>query len=240
MDLPFKIAPNAEVISAIGVALAMVRDTIERSVVNPTESDILSIRKEAEESVTKMGAAPDTVEVQIEVDPQKNVLRAIATGSTEMRKQDLGGKELGDEELDKAVQQSVRGTITSIQKVVEVSNLVVYKVTTTSKRLLGLISQQREQIRVIDRNGVIRLQIAKGDALATTKSNIGSVLRRFVEQYTMYGDAGREVPGVYIVFRGRILDLSGLIEPDQIVALASMELEKISPDEPISILVRQP
>lgn len=240
MQLPFQIAPNADVISAIGVALAMVRDTIERSVVNPTENDILTIRREAEESITRMGAAPETVEVQIEVDPQKNILRAVATGSTEMRSRDLAGAKLDDNELETIIRQAVRGEITRIQKLADISNLAVFKVVTRKSRLFGIMKQEHEQIRIIDRDGVIRLQITHGDGITCKRIEVNNALRQFMERYTIYGDAGREIPGVFVVFRGRILDLSGLIEPEQIIALASLELQKIPDDEQIVILLRKP
>ena len=47
MQHKYRIAKNAPVISTIGVALAMVRDMVERSVTNPTEEDIISVRREA-------------------------------------------------------------------------------------------------------------------------------------------------------------------------------------------------
>jgi N-methylhydantoinase A len=47
MDLPARLARRAEVISTIGVALAMVRDTIERNIVDPTPGQILQVRREA-------------------------------------------------------------------------------------------------------------------------------------------------------------------------------------------------
>ena len=240
MQLPFAIAPNAEVISAIGVALAMVRDTIERSVVNPGETDILSIRKEAEDAVTRMGAAPETIEVQIEVDPRKNILRAVATGSTEMRSRDLAEEKLSDQEIESILTKSIRGNIKSLKQVADVSNLLVYRVVTEKRKLLGLIKSEQEQARVVDRSGVIRLQIADGDAVAATKNESSSILRTIIDRFTIYGDAGRETPGIYIVFRGRILDLSGLIEPEQIVALSMMELGKIPEDEAVAILIRKP
>lgn len=47
MDVPYSIPENAEVISSIGVALAMVRDVVERIVPNPTQKDIAELKKEA-------------------------------------------------------------------------------------------------------------------------------------------------------------------------------------------------
>ncbi len=240
MELPFNIAPNADVISAIGVALAMVRDTIERSVVNPTEQDILDIRKRAEESVTRMGAAPESVEVQIEVDPQKNILRAIATGSTEMRSRELGTRRLSNDELEAILRQSVRVDIADMEHVGDAGSLAVYRIETVDKKLFGLIKQRHNQVRVIDRDGVIRLQLTRGAAMTCTHKDLNAFLKRHIERHTIYGDAGREVPGVFIIFRGRVLDLSGLIEPEQIMALASMELQKIPDDEPIVIILRKP
>jgi hypothetical protein len=57
-ELPFEMIDNADVISAIGVALALVRDTIERTVIDPTEDDIRQIREEAFQSVLRWGRPP--------------------------------------------------------------------------------------------------------------------------------------------------------------------------------------
>ena len=85
-----KIAKNAPYISTIGVALAMVREQMERTIANPTEEDIKKIRRDIIEKIVKSGANEKTVDVTIEVDAQKNILRAIATGATELRPKDLG------------------------------------------------------------------------------------------------------------------------------------------------------
>ena len=61
-----------------GVALAMVRDVVERVVPNPTPEDIRSIKREATDKAVESGASPDTVEVHIEIDPQTSKLTAIA------------------------------------------------------------------------------------------------------------------------------------------------------------------
>ena len=98
MGHKFRIAQNAPVISTIGVALAMVRDMVERSVANPTDADIISVRREAEQKAIQNGAAPGTVEVSVEVDTQKNIIRAIAVGATEMRSKDRMKKEMSEDE----------------------------------------------------------------------------------------------------------------------------------------------
>jgi N-methylhydantoinase A len=61
-----------------------VRDVVERTIVNPTPEDIVRIRREAADRVIAAGAAPDRVEVSIEIDTQHNRVRATASGATAM------------------------------------------------------------------------------------------------------------------------------------------------------------
>ena len=65
MGLRYSIPENAEVISSIGVALAMVRDVVERVVPNPTPEDIRSIKAEAIDKAVESGATPDSVDVHL-------------------------------------------------------------------------------------------------------------------------------------------------------------------------------
>ena len=55
MSLDFKISQDAEVISSIGVALAMVRETVERVIPNPTPEDLQRIKREAFDAVGAAG-----------------------------------------------------------------------------------------------------------------------------------------------------------------------------------------
>ena len=61
----YVIADKAEVISAIGAAMAMLRDTVARTVIDPTPEDIAAIRRQAVDSLISMGAAPDSIEVPV-------------------------------------------------------------------------------------------------------------------------------------------------------------------------------
>lgn len=239
MKLPYEITKNAAVISAIGAALALVRDTIEKTVMNPTDADVLKIRKEAEDAVVRMGATPQSVEVQIEIDPQKNILRASATGTTELRTRELGKEALSEPEILLRVQQSVRGEVDSTTAVAPVGGLVVYRVNTTTRQLGGLITRRFQQYRVIDREGIIRLQLRNGDCLSGTKRQVTNGLKDFFEKHTTYGDAGRELPDLFVIYRGKVLDMSGLINMDQILSLLQIELNSVSDDEPVAALIKK-
>lgn len=85
MGVKYSIPENAEVISSIGVALAMVRDVVERIIPSPSKEDIRSLKNEAMNKAIESGATPESIEVHVEIDPQTSKVTAIATGSTEVK-----------------------------------------------------------------------------------------------------------------------------------------------------------
>ena len=88
--------------------MAMLRDTVARTVIDPTPEDIAAIRRQAVDSLISMGAAPDSIEVQMEIDQQKNIVQATATGSLQMEQQDLGMGRASQEELSQIAADSLR------------------------------------------------------------------------------------------------------------------------------------
>lgn len=235
MGLSYRISDNNAVISAIGAALAMVRDTIERTVINPGAEEILKIRREAEEAVIRMGASPGTVEVQVEVDPQKNILRATATGATELKTKEMTAK-VDWEQVLKMLRQSFRSE--SVHHAGDTGMLRIFCSDTLDKKLWGLIKRSRRAYRVVDHEGVIRLQVRHGDLLEAERHSFRPQLNRFLETHTEYGDAGRAIPELFVLYRGRIADLSGLQTADQVVSLAETELQDVASDEKVYCLAK--
>ena len=78
MGVKYSIPENAEVISSIGVALAMVRDVVERIIPSPSKEDIRSLKNEAMNKAIESGATPESIEVHVEIDPQTSKVTAIA------------------------------------------------------------------------------------------------------------------------------------------------------------------
>lgn len=230
MKLDHRIARNAEVISPIGVAMAMVRDTVERNIVDPSPADILHVRRAAAEAAIAAGAVADSIEVQVEVDKRRNLVRATAMGTTELRKRDDDGQKQFDlEQCRAAAARSMRVTPETTRLVAETAGHLVFSGEQQSKSFFGLLSARRQMLRVVDRSGVVRLQRGTARVSATTLAQINDELTRAIEALTDYGDAGRAIPDIFILYGARIANFSGLADLDQVIALAEVELRALDP-----------
>lgn len=231
----FKLAKNASVISPIGVALALVRDMVERTVSNPTEKDILSIRQEAIEKAVAAGANRDSVDVKVEIDAKTNRIRAIAAGATELRAKDLGGQKKTEEELRQIVADNMKVEPSCIHT--EAKNDFFYAMScqVTKKKLL-LFKKKECAIRLIDTDGVIRLQRKNGRIHQGKTRNWKAHVNHLLEQFTVYSDGGEEVPNLWIVTGSRMIDLSGMQSREQIFSLGQTELAVTDPDSDLIML----
>lgn len=81
LGVPFQAVPNADVISSIGAALAVIRVERERSVTrqDPTISDLLE--REVGDEAVRLGADPGSLRVETAYLPQEGRLRAVAVGA---------------------------------------------------------------------------------------------------------------------------------------------------------------
>lgn len=70
----------AEVISAVGDALSLVRAERERSVTEAGHEVRAALAAEAEQACVSAGADPDSIDVRVELDDDGTTLRAVATG----------------------------------------------------------------------------------------------------------------------------------------------------------------
>lgn len=236
MNLPARLAKKAEVISTIGVALAMVRDTIERNITNPTPEQILQVRREASEAVVKIGAVPESVEVQIEVDTRRSIVRATAFGTTELKKEDGATQTNGLEDAKSAAARSLKTVAENISLAAEVAGCYVFTHEILTKTFFGLFTNRRLAVRVLDKTGVVRLQRGSAEIHETRVENITPDLENVINKLTDFGDAGRALPDVHLLVGARIVNLSGLAEIEQVLALAATELKDLPADEKIVII----
>jgi len=234
-----KIAENTEVISAIGAALGMIRDSIEKSILNPTESDIVALQKEAYNSVIEMGAVPESIEVTIEIDSKNKKVIATAMGNSELRTKDVVSKLLSEQELIEICAKSLKVPKNEILIAGNTSHLYAVTYHKTKSVLFGLIKSEINKVRVIDKEGTIKLQLNNAYTYKTEKNGLKNLVAEVIEKLTTFGDAGALLPDMFVLIGPRILDYSGLINQAQILALLDNELTKISNSENIILISSQ-
>ena len=233
MVIRHRIAKNAPYISTIGVALALVREQVERNVSNPTDEDIRRIRHDVMEAVTHAGADASTVDITVEIDAQRNVLRATATGATELRTKSLGSAVRSDDEIRSIVAQSCDVEPSEVREEATTGRWHVLVASKSKKSFLGLVKSKHELVRVVDEGGVIRLQKDDARILTFAKDQLEKGFSDFVDGMTRYSDAGATLPKTYLFFGQKMSDLSGVLNKEQLMGLAAMELEFANEDEPI-------
>lgn len=239
MNIDHKIADNCEVVSAIGAALGIIRDSVERNIINPTESDIAAIRQEAINSVASMGAVAESIEVTIEIDNQNKRVIATAMGSSEMRTRDLGIKELTDDDLLKTCASSLKSTKDKLKISARTSRLAAVTFEEKKTRLFGLIKDTYTKVRVIDLEGTIRLQLNNGIVEQSISAEVKSKISQIISKLTSYGDAGALLPDIFLLVGNKIIDMSGLIQESQILSLADLELKKVPSNERVVIIAQE-
>ncbi|MBQ7502333.1 hydantoinase/oxoprolinase family protein [bacterium] len=239
MGLPFEIAERAEVISSIGAALAMVRESLERNIVNPTAADIQRLRSETEQAVIQMGADPESVRIDVEVDAQKNLVRAVAQGAIAFSNTALNGaREISEaerlENLNKA------GLPGSRYKLLGGTGIYyIYEAKRTERVFFGLIKKEKRILLVTDRFGSIRLQLPEAKLEKGGIVSLKSDLERILRENTVYGDAGALLPALHIAALHKLCDLSTLSTADQIIGLAESELNGLAPEAEVFFLINK-
>src|SRR4029453_13942785 len=224
--LRHEISRDAEVISSIGVALALVRDVVERVIPNAQPEDIKRIRREAFEAVVKLGAAPDNVEVTIEVDQNTHRVRATAMGASEMRgrqRRDEGGETEAREIAAKAMGVSLE----RVALAAATPRMRVFQ-GEVEERSWGIFKKRRSPVRAVDLEGVIRVQRSHSVVRRVSAQTALDGLRRLWEDTTIYNGDSTITPDVFVIVGGQLIDLSGVNSINQAVGVPRSELHALT------------
>ncbi len=224
MNFKYQIPENAEVISSIGVALAMVREMVERTIPNPTVEDIAKIKREAKARAVRSGAVEDSVEIFLEIDDTTQKVTAIAMGSTEVKTTDLSKKIDNAEALEIA-----KETYTEVSDLkVAYSNNVTFVITGNVKN--------HKSFRIIDSKGFVKVQRTDGTVAKTVFSDIEDTIKKLWHENSNYSSEVRINPDIYVIIGGRVIDYSGLSTVEQVIGLAKTELIDLEPDAELGIV----
>jgi len=224
MDLQYSIPENAEVISSIGVALSMVRDVVERVIPNPSKEDISELKKEAADAAVGSGAAPDTVEVHIEIDNQTGKVTAIATGSTEVKTTDLL-KECDEKEAFDLTEQDFGSKVTDIALAEKTDKFFVFQGSRNGKT----------PIRIVDKKGFIKVQCSNGSVIKCKVKEYKEVIKELWEKEALFKTDTVLRPDYFVCFGPRVSDYSA-VDLEQVELLIDLDLGDRESNEDIIII----
>lgn len=219
-------ARDAEVISPLGVALALVRDVVERTIVAPTPADVVRVRREAFERVVAAGAAPDLVDVTVEIDTRRNLVRAIASGATANARQAVVTEEATDRDKTVAAARALRVTPGAIAEEARAGTFACYRV----------CGKRTDDTCLVDSRGVVRLVARRARVSTTTVGRSQRVLAALIDEMTAFGDVGRALPELHLAYGTHLADLGTLAEVEHVLALAAEELRGLADEAPVAII----
>lgn len=222
MNMSHKIVKNAPIISTIGVALAMVRESVERTVANPTDDDIKKIRAEAKEKIMRAGAAEGAIEITVEIDQRSNLLRAVALGATELREKNAFAKEITESEKESIAKRELSAE--TVKKIAAAGAWSVYEAKRDYRRF-KIFPAREFRLCVIDREGVVRLKTLGGGVLSASVGEYEKELFDFLAEHTEYGTIGGALPQITAYVGERQIDLTGLSKPAQVASVLQTELD---------------
>ncbi|MFI5341266.1 MAG: hydantoinase/oxoprolinase family protein [Candidatus Methylomirabilales bacterium] len=234
MGLAFRIPENAEVMSSIGVALAMVRDVVERVMVNPSPEDIAAIKQEARQAVMRARANPESIEVFVEINPQTSRVRATAIGSMEMRAQDM--MTIPDPEECRRIAATSMNLPPERVELTASSTLCSVYQGLVEERKLRFFKTVRRPIRVLDRQGFVKVQRSDGSVYQYAGSKAAEGLKQSWEQLTIYNGDSIIFPDLFLIVGSHIMDLSGVQSVEHALGLVGTELAGLKADEPVVVV----
>ena len=223
--LKYEISKDAEVISSIGVALALVRDVVERVIPHPRPEDLQAIRREALEAVVRLGADAKSVDVTIEIDRQTHRVRAIAMGAAEMHVKDPGGS-ISEHEARGIAARSMDLAPDTLRLAAATSGLRIYQAP----------GEGPGALRAVDWEGAIRVRRSRALVSRSSARAAGEVIQQLWAKTAGGGDGRAAVPGLFLMYERHVIDLSGIETLEQAMALAASELDGLADDAPVALI----
>ena len=220
MNLRFRIARDHEVISPVGVALALVRDSIERQIVDPSVEQLARLRREVGDRAIANGADPASIEVDIAIDPIRN--RVIATAGGAVGGAVAARVQIGEAERAKTAAVSLGVSVERLERI------------DLGEELLGF--RYEKNLRVVDTGGVVRLATPFARLVRARVAEIERYASAGIELLARFGDVGRRLPDLYLLRRGRISELRGFADAERIVALLGEDLRGCDRDERVTLV----
>jgi N-methylhydantoinase A len=235
LNIHYKVAENAEIISSIGVAAAMIREECEKTVDKPATSDVSALMEEAKDRAITRGASSDSITVQSEYISERSLLRATAIGNIAL---DIGTRNI--EEIDdakaKIIATELFGTNKGVDHIFRMKKYYILGCEIEKKNWF-FKSRKKKSVVVLDKYGRIRLSI--DNALVFNGSpelvscKIDDLLNGFNKKISKSQDLA---PQIHLLDDMKIVDFSSLTSPESVSKAVKNELKKVTTNNVAAIV----
>jgi N-methylhydantoinase A len=228
----FQIAKNAEVVSSIGVAAAMIYEEIEKTINRPNSSDVSNLIDDIKKKALDRGAVPESLSIQTEYINERSLLRAIATGNVEL---DIGKS--NRKEIDEKKATEIASSIlenSNVQRILDMKNYYGFTCATIKKQFL--VKKKKNPIIILDKFGRIRLMLDNAKIIKGNK-NLKNEIETLI--FKLNNKSKEDLaPQVHILDDMKIVDFSSLSSPQHLIEAIKKEIEKVNNTDKITIIIK--
>src|SRR5213593_133242 len=232
LQLPWKIAEHAEVISSIGVAAAMIYEEAERTVTNPKPEDISALAEQVKKVALERGALPESVTIQSEYLSERSLLRVSAMGNISLDIGTANAQEINEDESH-VLACELFGINEGVQRIFDMKNYHIFACEMSKKKLF--LKSKRQPVLVLDKYGRVRLSVDNAAIFNGSPEQVAGEIENLLKQGS--ADGKDLAPQVHILDGAKLIDFSSLTAPEHVSRAVRDELKK-STTKDVAAIVR--
>jgi N-methylhydantoinase A len=220
-QLQYRIAEQAEVISSIGVAAAMIHEEAEKTVTDPRLEDISALAEQVKKAAHERGALPESITIQSEYISERSVMRVTAMGNVSLDIGTANAQEIKTEEAH-VLACELFGINEGVRCILDTDNYHIFACE-MNKKMLFLKSKKQQQVLVLDKYGRVRLSVENASIFTGSPEQVADRINSLLRQHAM---SGKDLaPQVHILDGIKLMDFSSLTAQEHISKAVQDELK---------------
>ncbi len=231
LQLQWKIAEHAEVISSIGVAAAMIHEEAEKTINNPKPEDISELAEQVKKAALERGALPESITIQSEYVSDRSILRVTAMGNVSLDIGTTNAQEINEEEAH-VLACELFGINEGVQRIFDMKNYHIFACELSKKKLF--LKSKRQPVLVLDKYGRVRLSVDNAAIFNGTPDKVAAEIEVLLKKHA--SDGNDLAPQVHILDGVKLMDFSSLTAPEHVLKAVRDELGKAATNEVAAIV----
>ncbi|HEY3094489.1 MAG TPA: hydantoinase/oxoprolinase family protein [Nitrososphaera sp.] len=232
LQVQWKIAEHAEVISSIGVAAAMIHEGAEKTISDPKPEDISALTEQVKKTALERGALPESITIQSEYVSERSLLRVTAMGNVSLDIGTTNAQEINEDEAH-VLACELFGINEGVQRIFDMKNYHIFACELSKKKLF--LKSKRQPVLVLDRYGRVRLSVENAAIFNGSPEKVSEEIENLLKRHSAEGKD--LAPQVHILDGMKLMDFSSLTAPEHVSKAVRDELKK-SATKDVAAIVR--